>query len=356
VKPALVGLTRKELEALFPDDRYPSIRARQLATWIYQKCAQSFAEMSDLPLKYRQKLEAEYTISPLSLLQEQISPDGVRKLLVHAGDNQGFECVLLPYKSRVSCCLSTQVGCPMGCVFCATGLSGFDRNLSAGEIVGQYLLLQSLSPKRISHVVFMGMGEPLHNYENTLRAIRLLHDEVGISYRRMTLSTVGLVPQIQRLAQEGIPLHLAISLHSPFDEIRDRLIPANRKWKVKEVVESARAYGKATGRKVTFEYLLIEEVTDTLEQARALAELVRGFPCIVNLIPFNYVETPLSFRRPPARRIRAFREVLESSGITVTQRQERGHGISAACGQLKGQHEGRLARRKNFQNPIALRP
>ncbi len=354
MKPALLGLTQQELETLFPDDEHPSVRARQLALWMYQKGAKNFNEMTDLPLKYRQKLEAEYQVSPLSVLKEQISPDGVRKLLLQSGDQQGFECVLLPYKNRVSCCLSTQVGCPMGCVFCATGLSGFDRNLTAGEIVGQYLLLQSLSPHRISHIVFMGMGEPLHNYDNTLKAIRLFHQEVGISYRRMTLSTVGLVPQIKRLAGEGLPIHLAISLHSPFDEIRDRLIPANRKWKVSEVVESARFYVQETGRKVTFEYLLLAEVTDTLEQAKALAEIARGFPCIVNLIPFNYVETPVPFRRPSARRIRAFREVLENAGVTVTQRQERGHLISAACGQLKGEHEGRFAKKKNFQKPIVL--
>lgn len=353
VKSALVGLRTQELETLFPNDEHKSVRARQLAHWIYQKGAQNFAEMTDMPLKYREKLEAEYIISPLIVLKEQNSPDGVLKLLVHSGDYQGFECVLLPYKSRVSCCLSTQVGCPMGCVFCATGLSGFDRNLSVSEIVGQYLLLQTRSPRRISHVVFMGMGEPLYNYENTLRAIRLLHDEVGISYRRITVSTVGLVPQIRRLAQEGIPIHLAISLHSPFDDIRERLIPANRKWKVSEVMETAKDYVRQTGRKVTFEYLLITEVTDTLEQAKALAEMARGFPCIVNLIPFNYIETPMQFRKPTGNRIRAFRKVLESSGVTVTQRQERGQSISAACGQLKGQHEGRFAKRENTQKLMA---
>lgn len=279
------------------------------------------------------------------MASHQTSSDGVEKFLVHGGDGEVFECVLLPYEDRVSCCLSSQVGCPMGCTFCATGLGGFDRNLSAGEIVAQYLLLQSVSGRRIGHVVFMGMGEPLLNLSNLLRAMSLLHEEVGLSYRHMTVSTVGLVPQIRELAKLDLPIHLALSLHSPFDEVRSGLMPVNHKWPVAEVVGAMRDYQRATGRKVTFEYLLIDGVNDSLEEARALAGLVRGCPHLVNLIPFNWVDTGQGFARPSRERVRAFRKELEAGGAVVAERQERGHDIAAACGQLAGQHKGRFARR-----------
>jgi 23S rRNA (adenine2503-C2)-methyltransferase len=243
----------------------------------------------------------------------------------------------------------------MGCRFCATGLGGFDRNLEAGEIVGQYLLLQSLTERRIGHVVFMGMGEPLLNLPNVLKSLRLLHDEVGLSYRHLTVSTVGLVPQIRQLAEENLPIHLALSLHSPIDEIRDRLMPVNHKWPVAEVVGAMRGYGQTTGRKVTFEYLLIKEVTDTPDQARELARLVKGFPNVVNLIPFNWVDTEQGFARPERERVRRFRSILESAGVNVTERTERGHDIAAACGQLAGEHAGRFAKRAKEGSSSELR-
>ena len=233
----------------------------------------------------------------------------------------------------------------MGCTFCSTGLRGFTRDLSAGEIVGQYLLLQALSPRRVSHVAFMGMGEPLLNFGSVVAALRLLHDEVGLSYRHLTVSTVGLVPAIRRLAELGLPIHLALSLHSPFDEIRSRLMPVNNKWPVAEVWDAMRHYQRATGRKVTVEYLLIDQVNDTLEQATALAALVKGTACFVNLIPFNHVDTAQGFRRPSRARVDAFRGRLENAGVNVTERVERGHDIAAACGQLAGQHKGAFARR-----------
>ncbi len=239
----------------------------------------------------------------------------------------------------------------MGCKFCATGLGGFDRNLTAGEIVGQVLLLQSIlrackgSEARISHVVFMGMGEPLLNLDNVLKALRLLHDEVGIGYRRMTVSTVGIAPQIRRLAEEALPIHLALSLHSPLDEVRDRLMPVNHKWNVDETMRAMKLYQRATGRKITIEYLLIRDLTDTRDQAEELARLVKGTPSVVNLIPFNWVDTEQGFRRPESDRVRAFRGLLEARGVNVTQRVERGHEIAAACGQLAGMHTGRFGRR-----------
>ncbi len=350
-KPSLVGLTLEELAAAVGERPDAKLRAKQIAQHIYRGVATSIEDMSDLPNALRQDLAERFDLQPLQVASRRHSTDGVDKLLVHSGDGQVVECVLLPYKDRVSCCISSQVGCPMGCKFCATGLGGFDRNLTAGEIVGQVLLLQSIlrackgSEARISHVVFMGMGEPLLNLDNVLKALRLLHDEVGIGYRRMTVSTVGIAPQIRRLAEEALPIHLALSLHSPLDEVRDRLMPVNHKWNVDETMRAMKLYQRATGRKITIEYLLIRDLTDTRDQAEELARLVKGTPSVVNLIPFNWVDTEQGFRRPESDRVRAFRGLLEARGVNVTQRVERGHEIAAACGQLAGMHTGRFGRR-----------
>lgn len=352
LKAPIIGLDRSEIADLFVNRADAKLRSKQLASHLYRRAEISFDQMADLPAEFRQYLDTAFCASPLETATHRKSSDGVEKLLVHNGDQQVYECVLLPYQDRVSCCLSSQVGCPMGCTFCATGLGGFDRNLTAGEIIGQYLLLQGLSPRRISHVVFMGMGEPLLNLKNLIKAMTLLQEEVGLSYRHLTVSTVGLVPQIKELAKLNLPIHLALSLHSPFDEVRDRLMPVNHKWPVAEVVDTMKAYQKATGRKVTFEYLLINGVTDTTDQAAALARLVRGFPNVVNLIPFNWVDTGQGFSRPARENVRKFRSILESAGINVTERVERGHDIAAACGQLAGQHKGKFASRTSL-TPVA---
>jgi 23S rRNA (adenine2503-C2)-methyltransferase len=356
-----MGMTREELAEALSFRSDAKLRAKQIAHHIYGRAVDDFSEMLDLPKDLRQELDQRFRVSPLSIAAHRVSTDGVDKLLVHNGDEQVYECVLLPYEERVSSCISSQVGCPMGCKFCATGLGGFDRNLTAGEIVGQYLLLQKISSgrgkdtpadsepgaprSRISHVVFMGMGEPLLNLPNVLKAIRLLHEEVGLSYRHITISTVGLVPQIKQLAKEKLPIHLALSLHSPIDSVRDRLMPVNHKWPVAEVMQTMKDYQRATGRKITIEYLLIKELTDTPEQAQELARLVKGTPSVINLIPFNWVDTGEGFARPENERVRAFRSILEQRGANVTQRVERGHDIAAACGQLAGQHQGKFARR-----------
>ena len=342
----LVGMTSSELKELAVGMGEKPFRGAQLADWIYRKAVLNYEEMTNLPAAFIARLqEAGITPTPLRVVDHRRSTDDVDKLLMDAGDGNVFESVLLPYEDRVSCCLSSQVGCPMGCTFCATGLGGFTRNLTTGEIVGQYLALQSLSPRRVSHVVFMGMGEPLLNYDNLIAAIRLLHDEVKLSLRHITVSTVGLVTGIERLAKEEMPIHLALSLHSPLDHVRDRLMPVNQKWPVQVVVQAMRDYHAITGRKVTFEYLLIHEVNDTPEQADALAELVKGLPCVVNLIPFNYVDTEHGFARPHRERVRQFKGRLAGRGVNVTERVERGHDIAAACGQLAGQHQGKFARR-----------
>lgn len=345
-KPSLVGMTREELAAALGERTDAKLRAKQLAMHLYAKAEDDLMAMGDIPLALRQELSERFVSQPLHVAAHRQSTDGVDKLLTHRGDGQVYECVLLPYKERVSCCLSSQVGCPMGCKFCATGLGGFDRNLSSGEIVGQYLMLQRLSERRVSHVVFMGMGEPLLNLKNVLKSVRLMHEEIGLSYRHITISTVGLVPQIYELAKEKLPIHLALSLHSPLDEVRDRLMPVNHKWPVAEVMKAMRDYHGETGRKITLEYLLIKGITDTPEQAQELARIVKGVPSVVNLIPFNWVDTEQGFARPERERVQAFRRILETKGVNVTQRVERGHDIAAACGQLAGQHKGKFAKAK----------
>jgi 23S rRNA (adenine2503-C2)-methyltransferase len=341
-------MTSGELETLAAGMGESAWRGRQLARWIYTKAAQTFDEMRDLPKAFREKLAAEYDVNPLEVADHKKSTDKVDKLLVHNGDGNVYECVLLPYEDRVSCCISSQVGCPMGCTFCATGLGGFDRNLTVGEIVGQYLLLQSISERRVSRIVFMGMGEPLLNLKAIIKALEIFSQEVGLSLRHITISTVGMVPQIRELAKLKLPIHLALSLHSPIDEIRERLMPVNKRWQVKETVQAMIDYQKATSRKITIEYLLINGVNDSIAEAEELAKLIRGTPHVVNLIPFNWVDTGQGFSRPTADRVQAFRSALTKRGINVTQRVERGHDIAAACGQLAGQHKGRFAKREGL--------
>lgn len=321
------------------------MRARQIADWIYRRAVADWEQMTDLPAEFRARMAQAWSLNPIEVARHVTSTDGVDKLLVHGGDQEVYECVLLPYEDRVSCCLSSQVGCPMGCKFCATGLGGFDRNLSTGEMIGQYLMLQRLTERRISHVVFMGMGEPLLNLDNLVKTLTLLHDEVGLSYRHLTVSTVGLVPQILELAKLKLPIHLALSLHSTDDEIRSRLMPVNKRWAIAELMDAMRTYSRATGRKITIEYLLLAELTDTPTQAMELARLIKGMPTVVNVIPFNFVATEEAFKRPSRDRVRAFKAELKKRGVNVTERVERGHDIAAACGQLAGQHHGRFARR-----------
>lgn len=355
MKPSLVGMGAAQIAEILAGRKDAKMRSRQIYRWLYQEAAGTFSEMTDLPADLRADLEERYSATSVTIAKHLKASDGVEKLLVHGGDGEVYECVLLPYKDRVSCCISSQVGCPMGCKFCATGLGGFDRNLSAGEIIGQYLALQRLTERRISHVVFMGMGEPLLNLPNLLQAIKLLHDAVGISHRRITVSTVGIVPQIEELSRLELPINLALSLHSPFDAIRDTLMPVNKKWQVAEVMAAMKGHARATGRKMTIEYLLIGGVTDTLDQADELARLVRGTPSVVNVIPFNFVGTEEGFQRPSRVDVRAFKERLELRGVNVTERMERGHDIAAACGQLAGEHQGRFARREG-QLPVSAAP
>ena len=333
----LLGLTTKELEAVAVAVGQPAYRGRQIATWLYKRGAETFDAMSDLPKDLRAALSENYKVGTLEAAHKDESPDNTVKYLMQMEDGQRIESVYLPYAERVSVCLSTQVGCPAGCTFCATAQGGLARNLTAGEIVGQFLKMQSESSRRISHAVYMGMGEPLWNYEPVVKSLRLIGEEIGVSLRNLTVSTVGVVPGIRALSKEKMPVTLALSLHAPNDELRATLIPTARKWKLEEILDACGEYSKTTGRDLTFEYLLLGGVNDSAEQARELAGLLKRSRLNgnVNLIPFNYVETPQGFRRPDKENIVRFRTELEKAGRIVTQRMTRGHAIAAACGQLR---------------------
>ncbi|MHB1191270.1 MAG: 23S rRNA (adenine(2503)-C(2))-methyltransferase RlmN [Armatimonadota bacterium] len=323
-------MTTPELETLAESLGERPFRGRQIASWIYKKNIASISEMTDLPEPFRNRLE----LHRAQVVGVQEARDGTKKLLLEFADGERVEAVFLPYKERVTACVSTQVGCPVGCSFCATGIGGLVRNLTAGEIVDEVLTLEKEGARRVSHVVYMGMGEPLANYDNVIRSIRILNEEVGISERHITLSTVGLIAKIEMLAKEKLQITLAVSLHAPNDGIRRRLVPLAVRNPIERLVGACRRYSEATRRRVTYEYMLIHGVNDSNDHARELAALLRGTMCNVNLIPYNMVEG-LPYARPTRERVEAFRGVLESCGITVTQRMERGHSISAACGQLR---------------------
>jgi len=328
------GCERNELAAYVRELGEPDFRAKQIADWIYKKGARDVSAMTNLPTVLRERLQAEFTITRSEVLRQTTSADGTSKYLLELHDGQTIESVLLPYGDRVSVCVSTQVGCAAGCIFCATAEGGLVRNLTAGEIVDQVLTLQEHAGCRITHVVLMGMGEPLLNLANVLKAIRLLHDEIGISMRRLTVSTVGITPAIQRIAKLGLQLTLAISMHAPDDALRRRLVPVAARYPLHELIEACRDYANTTKRRITFEYLLLAGVNDSPHQAAELAKLLRGVLCHVNLIPYNQVPGK-PFKRPTRAAITAFRSGLEHAGIEVTQRMERGHSLAAACGQLR---------------------
>ena len=341
----LVGLTTREImTALSTQAGLPEFRGKQVAEWLYRRIMPDqnggfkaeFASMTDLPSTARGQLAEMFDGKPLICDQRhEDKRDGTVKLLARlTHGNYPIECVLLPDSRRVSVCLSTQAGCPMACAFCATGTQGLTRNLTAAEIVGQFLMLQSESTRRISHIVLMGMGEPLLNYDNTLKAVRILNDECGIAMRHITLSTVGIVPNIDRLASENLQLTLAVSLHAPNDNLRARLVPVAKTYPLARLMDACRRYVDTTHRRLTFEYVLLREVNDRPEDARELAALMRDMPAALNVIPYNPTTVTEHFQRPEPSRIAAFRKILEDAGVTVTQRKERGQQIAAACGQL----------------------
>lgn len=321
----------------------PKFRAKQIFGWIYERRVSDFENMSDLPKSFRKTLADEFVIYQASEAAVQTSSDGTDKLLVKLADGGEVECVLLRDGNRRSICISSQVGCAMGCVFCASGLDGVDRNLTRGEIVEQMLRLQSRldDGERLSHIVMMGMGEPLANLDRVLGALETAKsaDGLGISPRRITISTVGLPPAIDRLAKNGVPYNLAVSLHAPNDALRSRLVPVNEKVGIDAILKAADRYFESSGRRLTFEYVLLGGVNDASDHARELGQLLRHRKVLLNVIPYNPVEG-LPYVTPSKRVIADFRQILEAVGVNVMFRQRKGDEIDAACGQLRRNRGG----------------
>ena len=358
-KTDLLSITLPELQQWLVERGEAPFRAKQIYHWLYQHLVTSFQEMTNLPQALRERLAREASIGPMVVRSELHSKDDrTRKVLLELGDGKLIESVLMLYppigenNARATVCVSTQAGCAFGCTFCATGQMGFDRHLSAGEIVAQVLLfarelraapwtakgLPGSTPiDHITNIVLMGMGEPLHNYDNVLRALHILNspDGFNLGARHMTVSTVGLVPAIRKLSQEPLQVNLAISLHAPTDELRSQTMPVNRKYPLKEVLAACQDYIATTGRQVTFEYVLLAGVNDTPEHAHQLGELLAPLKQFahVNCIPVN--ATSADYRPPGGAAIRAFRNILFEHGVSNTVRAERGDDIAAACGQLR---------------------
>jgi 23S rRNA (adenine2503-C2)-methyltransferase len=335
----VIGLRPAELEDLAVALGASRYRGRQLATWIYRKGVLDLDAMTDLPRDFRARLAQTHEIALPELERETPSQDGSRKLVFRLADDRRVSAVLMPDDGRTTLCLSTQVGCGFGCAFCLTGTMGLDRNLAVDEIVGQLMVANELldGDERVTHIVFMGMGEPLANYANLVAALRILTDArlgLGYSPRRITVSTVGLVSGIDRLAREDLKVNLAISLHAASDEARGRLMPVNRSWNLEALMAAVRRYPLASRQRVFFEYVMLEDVNDSPEEARRLAGILRGVRAKVNLIPFNDWDGS-GFRRPALARILAFQAILLDAGITTTVRWSKGEDIGAACGQLK---------------------
>ncbi|MEJ2748329.1 MAG: 23S rRNA (adenine(2503)-C(2))-methyltransferase RlmN [Anaerolineae bacterium] len=318
----------------------PTFRAQQIWGWLYQRFAANFADMHNLPKSLREELAAQSYLAQPDIIANQHSSDGqTEKILSQLPDGQTIETVLMRYERRRTLCISTQAGCAMGCVFCATGQMGFFRHLTVGEIIAPVLYFArqlAAEDEHVTNIVMMGMGEPLHNYSNTLKAVDRLTDENGFNLgaRKITISTVGLVPAIRRYADEGRQTPLAISLHAATDTERDKLIPVNKRWPIAELMDACRYYIEKTGRRITFEWALIAGENDTVEQAQALGRLVQGMLCHVNLIPLNPTK---GYGGGPSSRERVdkFQEVLGQYGVSSTVRVRRGIDIQAGCGQLR---------------------
>ena len=333
----LLELAPDEIVSFVEGLGQPAYRGRQLATWIYVKGVADFAAMSDLPRELRDKLAAEAVVAPPTLHQRQVSRDGSAKLVLRLGDGQMVQSVVMPDRDRLTLCVSTQVGCGYGCAFCLTGTMGLVRNLTAGEIVGQvWAARASLEPgARLTHVVFMGMGEPLANYAATVKALRILLAPLGFGFspRRITVSTVGLVRGLERLARENLRVNLAISLHAATDEVRSRLMPVNRGWGLDDLLAACRRFPLAVRQRMTFEYTLLDKVNDSPEDAKRLVRRLRGLRAKVNLIPFN--EWPGADL--PAAGARAHPRVPAGAPRRRPPgdvRWSKGEDVGAACGQL----------------------
>ncbi|MFQ5759873.1 MAG: 23S rRNA (adenine(2503)-C(2))-methyltransferase RlmN [Acidiferrobacterales bacterium] len=357
----LLNLDRPGLEAFFASLGEKRYRATQVVQWIHRYGCDSFEPMTNLGKALRQRLEAFTCISPPTIVKDEVARDGTRKWLLKLENSNCIEMVFIPEHDRGTLCISSQVGCALDCSFCATGKQGFNRNLSVAEIIGQLWLAsrilepRSKSETKITNVVMMGMGEPLLNFDNVVSAMRLMLDDnaYGLSKRRVTLSTAGLVPRIDRL-REKCHVSLAVSLHAPTDDLRDRLVPLNKKYPIRELLAACERYVAGAPRnRVTFEYIMLDGVNDSLEHARKLAKLLVNVPAKVNLIPYNPIDGA-TYRCSSNGAIDRFREVLLSAGLMTVTRKTRGDDINAACGQLAGRVDDRTRRtaRGSAASPI----
>ena len=346
--PALTGISPASLAAWLKEAGEPAFRAGQILDWVWKKKAATIDSMSNLPVALRARLAESFRLTALAHAHTQGSADSTRKFLFRLHDGRYIESVLIPANAalygessdRRTLCVSSQVGCAYGCKFCASGLAGFARNLDAGEIAGQVLAAEQLSGERVDNLVFMGMGEPLANLPNVLDSIALLtgHKTLHLGARHLTISTSGLVPQIRQLAEHPQQIRLAISLHGATDDVRQQIMPVNRKWPLAELFAALDYWNSRRNQHLTFEYILIRGVNDSPDQAAMLARHARRLHAKVNLIPYNTV-AGLEWQRPPANHCRAFLETLQQAGVPATLRHEKGGDIDAACGQLRLQHE-----------------
>ncbi|MBR3622772.1 MAG: 23S rRNA (adenine(2503)-C(2))-methyltransferase RlmN [Selenomonadaceae bacterium] len=339
----IFGLNVEEIKEAVAKLNIPSYRSKQIADWIYKKGKISFYEMTNLSKSLQEKLSAEFEISPPTLKQRLDSKDGdTSKFLLSFDENTAVETVLMRKNYGNSVCVSTQAGCNMGCAFCASTLLGLSRNLTASEMFGEVYFVENelkSEGKSVTNLVLMGSGEPLMNYDEVIKFLRLIHDEdiMGVGYRNITLSTSGIVPNIYRLIDENLPITLSISLHAPNDELRTTLMPINKKYPLKDVIEAGRLYAERTKRRVTYEYILIDGINDGKKEAAELSELLKGQLANVNLIPINPVRER-NFYRPAKEKIEAFLNCLLKSNISATVRKEMGKDVNAACGQLRNRY------------------
>jgi 23S rRNA (adenine2503-C2)-methyltransferase len=343
-RPDLAELDRLQLEAALEERGQERFRARQIFRWIYRHGVTDIGAMTDLPRGLRESLGTDFTLSTPQIGARERSADGTEKFLLTLGDGRQIESVYIPDTPAMTFCVSTQVGCAMACAFCLTGKMGLVRNLTAGEIAGQVRVLAGALEMRGTafNIVLMGMGEPLHNYDETMKALRILADEHGLAIppRRVTLSTVGLLPSLEKLAHEPLMPNLAISLHAPTDAQRGELVPINRKYGIAEIIDACRRFPLRRRSRITFEYVLLAGVNDSAEDARRLARLLAGVKSKVNLIPLN-AAAGIPFDRPSDAAVDRFAKILAERGVTVSVRKSRGRDIRAACGQLivEGQNQ-----------------
>ncbi len=335
----LKSLTPSELEGFVAQIKEPKFRAKQIFKWLYRGVT-SFDEMTDLSKVLRGKLEKESYINVLEIEQKQVAKDGTIKYLFKLMDGKLIESVLMEYHHGNTICISSQVGCAMGCKFCATGLGGRERNMTPSEIIDQIIFAQKDSGKPINNIVMMGMGEPLDNYENVLKFLEIVNAEDGlnIGMRHISLSTCGVCDKIDALAEKKLGLTLSVSLHAFSDEMRTQIMPINKKYNIKRLMQSCKNYIEKTGRRISFEYALIDGQNDSEENAQQLAKLLKGFLCHVNLIPINEVDGT-NFKKSSKQRVYKFQEILVKNGINATIRRTLGGDIDASCGQLKGKHQ-----------------